>query len=387
MHMPLSFNIKRQTNSRSEQVDELIAITTPVTITHDPRTRLPPGTIYHYPRKQRRIHGSYVGEQYNENFDPPFSSFNAKEEKEKNERMLEFYQARMEVAETRKAQEASAKALIAQVAAAAAAEEAAAAAALAEAKKKAEESAAKVEHWKERAARKKMLTPEEKEKNKEKRLMKLVGAVVVKCLSKYSKQFDRDAFKKHAKEVRTYVPCYSTALQLTSTFVQLTQIISDKEKKSSNYRDNKLDGLSEEKEVKIKKFAKEYIAKVIRKIEKLSKRPQASTSLSASTANNTPSTSMTTPNSNDGGDSRHRDNAMSVEEAMGMEPNSDSEGEGDDEDVEDKLQTGYSNAMLPPRMPSRMFDGYFEREDDSMEMDDGRLSSTDPRRRHYTDIY
>jgi SRI (Set2 Rpb1 interacting) domain len=48
---------------------------------------------------------------------------------------------------------------------------------------------------------KKHQTPEEKEANKEKRLQKLVGAVVVKCMSKYQKQMDHDVFKKHAKEV------------------------------------------------------------------------------------------------------------------------------------------------------------------------------------------
>jgi hypothetical protein len=42
---------------------------------------------------------------------------------------------------------------------------------------------------------------EEREKNKEKRLMKLVGAVVVKCMSKYRYDIDHDLFKKHAKEV------------------------------------------------------------------------------------------------------------------------------------------------------------------------------------------
>ena len=42
---------------------------------------------------------------------------------------------------------------------------------------------------------------EEKEALKEKRLMKLVGAVVVKCLSKYQKHIDHDAFKEHAKHV------------------------------------------------------------------------------------------------------------------------------------------------------------------------------------------
>lgn len=45
-------------------------------------------------------------------------------------------------------------------------------------------------------------TPEEREANKEKRLLKLVGAVVVKCMSKHQAQMDHDMFKKHAKEVR-----------------------------------------------------------------------------------------------------------------------------------------------------------------------------------------
>jgi histone-lysine N-methyltransferase SETD2 len=53
---------------------------------------------------------------------------------------------------------------------------------------------------KERPPRKTQTT-EEKEANKEKRLLKLVGAVVVKCMSKYSKQLDHDQFKKYAKEV------------------------------------------------------------------------------------------------------------------------------------------------------------------------------------------
>jgi hypothetical protein len=58
---------------------------------------------------------------------------------------------------------------------------------------------------------------------------------------------------------------------------QLTQIISDKEKKSSVYKAGKLDSLSEEKSGKIKKFAKEYIAKVLRKVEKSkSRKPSAS---------------------------------------------------------------------------------------------------------------
>lgn len=49
------------------------------------------------------------------------------------------------------------------------------------------------------------MSKEEKEALKEKRLLKLVGAVVVKCMSKYQKQMDHDLFKKHAKEVRSHL--------------------------------------------------------------------------------------------------------------------------------------------------------------------------------------
>ena len=41
--------------------------------------------------------------------------------------------------------------------------------------------------------------------NREKRLLKLVGAVVVKTMSKYRGRMDVDTFKKHAKEVRSGV--------------------------------------------------------------------------------------------------------------------------------------------------------------------------------------
>lgn len=55
---------------------------------------------------------------------------------------------------------------------------------------------------------KKTQTPEEREANKEKRLLKLVGAVVVKCMSKYSKQLNHDQFKKYAKEVSVILLLY-----------------------------------------------------------------------------------------------------------------------------------------------------------------------------------
>jgi [histone H3]-lysine36 N-trimethyltransferase len=86
------------------------------------------------------------------------------------------------------------------IAAAAKAQEAAkeeAARVAAEAARKEEERAAR----RERALAKKAMTAEEKEALKEKRLQKLVGAVVVKCMSKYQKQMDHELFKKHAKEV------------------------------------------------------------------------------------------------------------------------------------------------------------------------------------------
>lgn len=51
-------------------------------------------------------------------------------------------------------------------------------------------------------ASKKPQSKEEREANKEKRLLKLVGGVVVKCMSKYSSKMDTDMFKKYAKEVR-----------------------------------------------------------------------------------------------------------------------------------------------------------------------------------------
>lgn len=101
----------------------------------------------------------------------------------------------------------------------------------------------------------------------------------------------------------------------------MTQLIADKEKKSSSYRDNKLEALSDEKVVKIKKFAKEYIGKVVRKMEKSGhkKRPPSSSATQAT------SSAVDTPNSLDGVDAEMTE--MTVEEAMDMDPASESEGE------------------------------------------------------------
>jgi len=109
----------------------------------------------------------------------------------------------------------AAKAIIASAAEAAQAEEAAAAAAAAQAKFKAAEAEDKARRRKERAERKALGKTEDKEANKEKRLMKLVGAVVVKYMSKHAKSFDRDGFKKHAKDVRSL---FSNETRILLTF-------------------------------------------------------------------------------------------------------------------------------------------------------------------------
>jgi len=57
---------------------------------------------------------------------------------------------------------------------------------------------------KEKEKKKPSLSKEEKEALKEKKLKKMVGAIVVKTMSKYQKYMDHDQFKKYAKEVRSF---------------------------------------------------------------------------------------------------------------------------------------------------------------------------------------
>ncbi|KAI0298466.1 hypothetical protein B0F90DRAFT_1818675 [Multifurca ochricompacta] len=164
-------------------------------------------------------------------------------------RLLEMDQARLARLERTKAETA------AIIAAAAAAQKAAEERALEEAAAAAEQQSKEEERMVERERRQKERKERDerrqgREDNREKRLLKLVGAVVVKTMSKYRTRMDVDMFKKHAKE--------------------LTHVIVEKEKKSSSYRDkdNKLETLSEEKATKIKKFAREYINKVLHRLEK-----------------------------------------------------------------------------------------------------------------------
>lgn len=138
---------------------------------------------------------------------------------------------------------------------------------------------------------------------------------------------------------------YSCTRKSSHFIFQLTGVIAEKEKKSSSYKNSKLEALSEEKVVKIKKFSKEYIAKVLRKLEKSGKRSKPSNSVLP-----TPSTSTHTPSSHDGGDDTPSHAiSMSVEEAMGMDPDSDN---GDDDEEMgtpvDQQTSPSSVSMAPP---------------------------------------
>ena len=169
-------------------------------ITHsEPRTKFiskDPANPETYHRKRRFVEQPHNGSYHNSPFPNGFNSLLPGA----LERQAALTRAQME---KEKLHQQSVRDIIAAAADAAAAEEAAAlaeAAELALAKAKADAAADKAARKKEKST-KISLTPEELEANKEKRLLKLIGAVVVKCMSKYSKSFDHDAFKKHAKEV------------------------------------------------------------------------------------------------------------------------------------------------------------------------------------------
>ncbi|CAE7139828.1 unnamed protein product, partial [Rhizoctonia solani] len=78
---------------------------------------------------------------------------------------------------------------------------------------------------------------------KEKRMTKLIGEVVVKTLSKWKSDFSHESFKKTAKE--------------------LTDKIAETEMRRYGHSTNKFDKLSDEKTEKVKKFVKLSAAKYI----------------------------------------------------------------------------------------------------------------------------
>ncbi|KAH0833915.1 hypothetical protein J3R83DRAFT_11100 [Lanmaoa asiatica] len=183
-------------------------------------------------------------------------------------------------------------------------------------------------------APKKPQSKEEREANKEKRLLKLVGAVVVRCMSKYSGKMENDVFKKYAKE--------------------LTHIIAEKEKKSTSFKEGHLDSLSDEKIAKIKKFAKEYITKVLRKLEK-SKSKQSGSKPSShhrdrdrDRSGREPSGSVPSPDAHRGGEDGDGDGedvemVMSVEQAMDLGSDSEDGDHGPDGDVDADMDMQHSS--------------------------------------------
>ena len=135
-----------------------------------------------------------------------------------------------------------------------------------------------------------------------------------------------------------------------------------------------MESLSEEKIVKIKKFCKEYISKLQRKLEKSGKiEKRKSHGSSPSKANGhkhdaTPSTVVASPNSGDGGHGSGSVNddgeeiEMTVEEAMDMDP--DDQVDYNDEEMyeagktedSDDEETKSSPPSAVPLMPSRPID-------------------------------
>ncbi|KAG0146074.1 hypothetical protein CROQUDRAFT_44884 [Cronartium quercuum f. sp. fusiforme G11] len=87
------------------------------------------------------------------------------------------------------------------------------------------------------------LNGSEASRNKDKKMMRLFSSVVVRTMSRYKDSFEHDQFKKRAKE--------------------LTDILCQKESKSSNYQIDNYDKLTPEKEVKIKSFVKDWVAKLL----------------------------------------------------------------------------------------------------------------------------
>ncbi|KIR31664.1 histone-lysine N-methyltransferase, H3 lysine-36 specific [Cryptococcus deuterogattii MMRL2647] len=108
------------------------------------------------------------------------------------------------------------------------------------------------------------MTEEELAEQKERRLRKLIGAVVVKSMNKYKDMIEHDTFKKYAREC-------------TDTLVK-------KEKKSPSYQGAKYPSLSDDKKAKIKSFTKDYTHKILKHLKEKGKllNPKSSSSLRTS---------------------------------------------------------------------------------------------------------
>lgn len=137
---------------------------------------------------------------------------------------------------------------------------------------------------------------------------------------------------------------------------QLTHIIAEKEKKSSSFKDNKMDSLSDEKVAKIKKFAKEYIAKVLRKLEKAGQRRKPSSGHHDFERDGAAASTSTLVNQ-DGDADESMEPPMSVEEAMDFdEPDGENEdraedGSPDGQPSPEELNTPQEDFVRDPDSP------------------------------------
>lgn len=113
------------------------------------------------------------------------------------------------------------------------------------------------------------------QKHKDKSYLNLIGQVVVKSMSKYKDEMDHEKFKKYAKEVCPYFSrvwsFYSIKLkEITYCLAddQCSQLILNKEKRSASFQSSPIPtALSEEKQVKMKKFTKEFAHKILRRLK------------------------------------------------------------------------------------------------------------------------
>lgn len=110
---------------------------------------------------------------------------------------------------------------------------------------------------------------------KDRKMLKLFSAVVVQTMSRYKNSLDHDQFKRRAKE--------------------LTNLLCEKEAKSSHYLNDTYDKLSPAKESKIKSFTKDWITKLLaRKGISINLVANDCTTSSASSPNANPTTSSFT---------------------------------------------------------------------------------------------
>lgn len=131
---------------------------------------------------------------------------------------------------------------------------------------------------------------------------------------------------------------------------KLTHLITEKEKKSSSYKENRLDSLSGEKVVKIKKYCKDYLLKLMRKLEKsgkLKKQGRSSSSNAGGHGEASVLATHTPSNGVAGHDKEDNDDGveMTVEEAMDMDVGDD--GDDDDDNDYDDLKPNSSPMDTP----------------------------------------